>query len=156
MKTDRYKFRGKRTEGGEWVYGYCVVTDERHYIFTGKTGFSLASPTHVIRYKDFGRYEVIPDSVGQFTGLYDIKDREIYEGDAVRWDDCSNGKYWRFAIVEINPSLQFNCNPIKVFNDVENSADIIFEYGRFRYTQTEKYLEIIGNVHDNPDLLTAK
>jgi hypothetical protein len=56
------EFRGKRKDTGEWVYGYYVVTD-KHYIFTGKTGLSPAAPGHVLMYRDFERYEVIPETV---------------------------------------------------------------------------------------------
>jgi uncharacterized phage protein (TIGR01671 family) len=100
--------------------------------------------------------EVIPETVGQLTGLLDRNGKEIYEGDIVRWDDCSNGKYWRFSVVEINPDIRFNCQPISAINGVKNSADCVFNYGNFIYKRTQDFLEIIGNIHDNPELLTAK
>lgn len=76
------KFRGKRTEDGEWVYGYLL--NERTI---GQVGAGL---------KSYSYSEVDPETIGQFTGLRDSLDCEIYEGDildkgstkfVVVWDD---------------------------------------------------------------------
>lgn len=98
---------------------------------------------------------VTPVCVMQFTGLFDKSGKGIYEGDIVRWDDCSDGKSWRVAVVNINPDIRFKI--IKINSDMIQSAQegYIFKYGNFAYKDTENHLEIIGNVFDNADLLAT-
>ena len=71
------KFRGLRTDGKGWVYGY--------YFKAGRT------QQHAIRVSESGGvlvdqvFEVKPETVGQFTGLTDRDGKEIWEGDLVRY-----------------------------------------------------------------------
>ena len=97
-------------------------------------------------------HEGQPLSIMQGTGLLDIHGVEIYENDIVKWDDRSDGKYWRVAIVKTKPSLSFeafNC-PL-----IENSSSHghRYSYGNFAYQDTHNHLEIIGNIFENEELL---
>ena len=67
------KFRGKRIDNGEWVYGYYVFEQltEEHNILE-----NVDNP-----YDNLNWYEVDPNTVGQCTGLEDDNDIGIYEGD---------------------------------------------------------------------------
>lgn len=132
-------FRGKRVDNGEWVYG--LLTHD----LNDKTENCLSISPNWTTFN-----EVIPETVGQFTGLMDKNGNKIFEGDIVKWDDESKGKYWRIAEVKINPSLSFDCSCINEFNGIKNSSSHDFEYGNFYYRETEKHLEITGNIHDNP------
>ena len=146
------KFRGKSTDTGKWVYGflsffYTAGRDENGLIFTDKA--RIYSP------EDGCCYDVWAETVGQFTGLKDKEGNDIYEGDIVKWDDMSGGKYWRFAVVRIGPDIMFDCSPVKSVCGVPNSTDYVFQYGRFQYQLTHNFLTVIGNIHESDtDILT--
>lgn len=95
--------------------------------------------------------------VTQFTGLNDINNKEIYEGDIVKWGmlDFSKEHWHRYAKININPDIQFEIIYYvdSQTNEKQKSDNYIFHYGKFAYKNTEKCLEIIGNIYENPELL---
>ena len=98
-------------------------------------------------------YELL--GIDQFTWLFDKNGKEIHRGDIVKRDDKSNGKWWRFAVVEIDPDIQFNCSSIKEVDGIKNSSDYTFRYWQFAYKDTENHLTIIGNIYENPELVNV-
>ena len=113
------KFRGKSKRDGEWFYGNLFDID-----VSGRTHISTT-----VR----GCLDIDPDTVGQFTGMFDKNGREIYEGDIYRFDDPD-------SINEVTYCIGcgfagFDFSPAK--HDENRLVEI----------------EIIGNVYDNPELL---
>jgi uncharacterized phage protein (TIGR01671 family) len=131
------KFRGKRTDNGEWVCGYYFetpLTDEA----TGSMpedgwSFLTGRKRHCIS-RNNCVYEVIPSTVGQYTGLKDKMGREVYEGDVLRCGDCTSDNGYDKVII-------FN-TPAYVLKD--NRGFFYWHYYADEY-------EIIGNIHDNPE-----
>jgi uncharacterized phage protein (TIGR01671 family) len=121
-------FRGKRIDNGEWVEGHYVKGSTRHCITK-----SLANYPH---------YDVIPETVGQYTGLTDKNGNKIFEGDILRTFD----RPFDNEIVVVS-WLEYSKNlGLKVYSaDYEGIALL-------RGYDLEKS-EIIGNIFDNKELI---
>lgn len=117
-------FRGKRTDNGEWVYGYVC-----RYGWTGK-GNTYIVPNYASALYSL---EVDPDTVGQYTGLKDKNGTKIFEGDIVKrvWFD-------KMCIYQIDYD-----NGLARFI---GRAGMIFK-ASFYYDSEE--FEVIGNIYDN-------
>lgn len=126
----KIKFRGKRLDNGEWVDGFVLFIN-------GKSAAVIAKLTDTESVCD----DVFPDTVGQFTGLYDKDGNEIYEGDIVVIDGVIKGyvrynaRYWRYEVA---------------------AADEPLENERIPSGRPEECWMVIGNIHDNPELLKTE
>ena len=127
------EFRGKRLDNGEWLYG-----DLMHDNHGGCYVYPLDSLGL------FTENKVANDTIGQFTGLVDKKGVKIFEGDVVLWDRDQkmyvvvfrNGMFYA-SVEECNPHI----------------------YGGFPLwclCAEEQYCTIVGNIYDNPELLSTK
>jgi uncharacterized phage protein (TIGR01671 family) len=153
-------FRGKRTNNGEWVegfysqivecvlppykgelYGKLVTLENRHKYLIRETIRTLTNAL----------CDVIPETVGQFTGLYDKNGKKIFEGDIVRADDyifsikygkCGgtpntyNYGYMGFYLEAASEGTKL-CAIYGLRDDICYFTDI----------------SVIGNIYDNPELL---
>lgn len=127
------KFRGKRIDNGEWIYGDLIHHN------------SIASKTSIVTesVKDYRDCFVVDYTVGQFTGLHDKDGKEIYEGDIVlipKYGNCLvmwSGYGWGFHTVEqeVYPDGSMQYRPI---------GDYRFIFGQ---------AVLVGNIHDNPELM---
>lgn len=135
------KFRGKRIDNGEWVYGsliQCDITGKRYILPMGSDANESDKVGHEGCLMLF-TFEVIPETVGQFTGLKDKNGKEIYEGDI-----CNCREYECFGKVEWNNEEAgfYFC--------------VVMEGGGFEEEHLYDYvdeLEVIGNIYENPELL---
>ena len=141
-------FRGKRTDNGEWVKGYLYIT----HIGAHEIG-SYDAEINIERLT----FDVIPETVGQYTGLTDKNGVRIFEGDILRgfeYPFCSNinGEFNYFAeIVWFDDSSAFG---IYTFKNPKSNVRGISEGNTdyLEYFNADKW-EVIGNIHDNPELL---
>ena len=136
MTMREIKLRGKRIDTGEWVYGSLIQwKDGTMTIITENK-------------EDHSEFYVNPDTVGQYTGLKDRNEREIYEGDILmcigqRWDNKGH-KYYRKVLFE-NGSFCMNVKYYRINSPLCNHIVTI--------VNKELDWEVIGNIHDNPELL---
>lgn len=135
-------FRGKRVDNGEWADG-CLVFDKMFY---GKP----CEHSYIVNHEHpSGCFcgdiciEVIPETVGQYTGLTDKNGKRIFEGDIIKIPDDYD---------------TYGMNAGEVY-------EVYFGFGGFRlkpkyrknargyFLEDSGEVEVIGNIHDIPELL---
>lgn len=142
------KFRGKRCDNQEWVYGFLRERGFGSYITFSH--FEQTDDKTLTRIDE--EVKVLTYSVGQCTNIIEKNGEEIYENDIVKWGHVKGGEERpiRVAIVEMNPDIQLVCTNVKGFDGMP----YIFGWGNFAYSKNfDKYGELIGNTFDNRDLL---
>ena len=125
------RFRAKKIDSDEWVYGGGVWIFKQHENKTALFGEDThGHPVlHIVK----------PETVGQFTGLYDRQNKEIWEGDICKCFYIMSNDPFIGIIFWSNSGAQF-----KVKDKNESAGALLY------YNMT---CEVIGNVHENPELL---
>ena len=144
------KFRGKCLESDTWIYGSLFNSIWRKSADGSRVCYIF--PDNMLDddngggdcWEDFAevaeQYEVDPATVGQYTGLKDKNGREIYEGDIIgRSNGSINGWEWPFK------------SEIK-----RNDEECGFNTPNWGYMDSTHYYNVLGNIHDNPDLLKTE
>lgn len=126
------KFRGKDFLKEEWVYGDLVKT--KNFVAIKKTNGDYFRPT-----------QVSPNTVGQYTGLKDCNDKEIYEGDIVKGvshksDSC------------ISELIPFDVIGVVGYHKEYQTLEVRTRQASLHIEVAIKG-EVIGNIHDNPELM---
>ena len=132
-------FRGKRIDSGEWVYGtmYKIAIDINPFILTaGKSGCS---------------YQVDEETVGQYTGLKDKNGKRIFEWDILHIAKIADGLGGYYQ-----PPLDYPVNVVVKWDLCAWMWETLCKdkrYISFPDAWCHYECEVIGNVHDNPELL---
>lgn len=152
--NNRYIFRGKRKDNNEWVEGYLYITYNNEYeIGKYDEEINIERMTYI----------VIPETVGQCTGLEDKNGKLMFEGDVVRTQPFSDKPYsskakyrQHLGVVEYRIS-HFKNSLYEQDYRAEWRANIK-DYGKFVYCDWNEFFkcEVIGNIHDNPELLEVE
>ena len=132
------KFRGKRKDYGYWLYGdYCSLPSSTILFISEKQTV------------DFER--VITETVGQFTGSYDKNGKEIYEGDIVKVS--YPGVKFEIQIVPKIGVVRFldTLPQFVIMGNVEPNCVLVSSFNN-----TGEEWSVIGNIHDNPELLNPQ
>ena len=118
-------FRGKSKSTGEWVFGNLFDKDTKGRTHIGTTVRMC--------------FDIDPETVGQFTGMTDKNGTKIFEGDIVNHTRrTSNG------IESTNAEVYF---------DTEMLEFGLKELNELFHVQFYDEFEVIGSIHDNPELL---
>lgn len=124
---ERFLVRGKRTDSGEWVEGF--------YCWTSMFTSSIAHVPQIIEKNGFVFYEIIPETLGRYTGLKDKNGTKIFEWDILK---APNWGCYGKVVYEV-PECHY-----------------IIEMSDGNWVPMHDFagdVEVIGNIHDNKELL---
>ena len=131
------KFRGLCAISNEWVYGGITSASHHH---EGKTQI-VASEFYEGKEEDavLAFYDVIPETVGQFTGMIDINKKEVFGGDKIKYQHSENSKQY-IGDVYYNQS----CGAFFISTGDDSGFALLGQ---------QKIIEVIGSIHTTPELI---
>lgn len=152
------KFRGKSKETGNWVYGSLNIE------FDGTTHIvywvsKLLEPENNYHEMVHEMVEVAPETVGQYVEIKDTKNlMDIHEGDIVScWDNAAKDPCW--GLDKIHTGIITNTPPCY---SLKIPGKLTYDGGSVKHWDNDVHLsewcnaeniEVIGNIHDNPELI---
>lgn len=145
-------FRGKSISTGKWLYG-CLLKNEE-----GK--FAVVKPFKVNMDNECSCCEVDEETIGQFTGLKDKNGKEIYEGDILKFFyipyysryDITLKVYRVGEVAFVNGC--FRLVNLTDYDDIDlNTKSELQPCEGSEIEIHSNFCSVIGNIHDNKDLL---
>lgn len=138
-------FRGKRKDNSEWVYGSLIRSDEYYGENRKQPKYYICPFTTTFEYEECydDSNEVVPETIGQFIGLLDNNGESIFEGDIIKVHIETLTKMWdTIGVVKCyNTSYGIAYENDQHFLAFNNASTNVRGY------------EVIGNIHDHPELL---
>ena len=128
-------FRGKRVDNGEWVYSSFIMQDKEHKLLSAE----------VELFDGENWRAVIPETVGQYTGLTDKNGKKIFEGDIVQYQPNYMSEPTYSVVEYCADKYNYPAFDLKKDDYEANGLQCAHEEGIG--------CEVIGNVHDNKELL---
>lgn len=125
-------FTGKRKDNGEWVQGDFLSPCNIVFLKNGYDAVLGKDDCPVCN-----DYEVIPETVGEYTGLLDKNSNKIFEGHILKWTNADSD--------EVYTAVGFK-NGCFVINPEREDMEVLYDYLCLD-------MEIVGNTLDNPELL---
>lgn len=135
-KLRTIKFRGFNKKRGIWLYGNYILNRGAHFI----------APQEFADGKTWEDYEVEEESIGQFTGLHDKNGKEIYEGDIINvftYNIFKSGTRRKLVV-------RWTQTEYVAFDESQVHTG---GWMLWQIHNEDKDIEVIGNIHDNPDLI---
>ena len=136
-------FRGKRLDNGEWIQGFLALLGADYYIAPDINAYTSMGGRGKGRCMMFGHYyQVLPETVGQYTGLTDKNGKKIFDSDILFSTDAGD-EHSLILIMDEG----WSCFLYYYFGGKCHDAEFV---------KSDDWLsdcEVIGNIHDNPELL---
>ena len=140
---EKYKFRGKSLNTGEWVYGSLLQINGMSFIHPSETG----ELDDCINF-GWSFVEVLKESVGQFIGLTDKNGVEIYQKDLFKLGEINKKPFYGEIVFDNAGDFGVPCFCIL---SQEGHKEVFYDVG----DESRVWFEVIGNTIDNPELLNA-
>ena len=128
-----------------FVYGSLIVKGKKHYICIGVAGTKLNC---LINNATVTLVEVIPETVGRYTGVTDDNGKKIFEGDILGITNCDPD----YSYIT---KVYLECNTLCVNVEGQDYDYTSIGFANDIWDDECDDVEIIGNIHDNPELLEA-
>lgn len=128
--NDRYLYRAKRIDNGEWVEGLLTIMWGQLHIITPEYENTL--------------YPIDESSICQCTGLNDEDGKKIFEGDIVGYIDCTSTE---------NGYSEHYCRGRVAWDEEAASFQVTERLSAESYEVLDRGCNVLGNIFDNPELL---